>query len=178
MSKQITLRSAEDIKNYIEDLRISAEEAQLQLSDISGYAEPLELLYRIKFEKICFDPLNQQRSLNLIEQVNQTFTYLASFRAASLLFSWHPALDSLTLNLGARSGTDIESNYDGGIAAEVFAAVTPQNNKKLIKDIEKVTKVKAVHKYVFFMCSDIDKGQYFECKAPKGIEVWSLGNEY
>jgi len=178
MSRQITLRSAENIQSCIQDLRISAEKAQLQLSQISGDADPLELLYRIKFEKIGFDPLNQQRSLNLIEQINQTFTYLASFRAASLLFSWHPALDSLTLNLGARSGTDIESNHDGGIAAEIFAAVTPKNNNKIIKDIEKVTGVTAVHKYVFFMCPDIDEGQYFECKAPEGIEVWSLGNEY
>jgi hypothetical protein len=175
---QITLQSSEDINSHIENLHISAEEAQLQLSKISGYANPLELLYKIKFERIGFDPLNQQRSLNLIEQVNQTFTYLASFRAASLLFSWHSALDSLTLNLGARSGTDIKSNYDGGIAAEVFAAVTPHNNNKIIKDIEKVTRATAVHKYVFFMCPDIDRGPYSGCRAPEGIKIWSLGNEY
>ena len=110
---QITLRSAKEINSHIETLRISAKNAQLQLSDISGYADPLKLLYRIKFDKIGFDPLNQQRSLNLIEQVNQTFTYLASFKADRLLFSWHPALDSLTLNLGTVSGKDIESKYDG-----------------------------------------------------------------
>lgn len=174
---QITLQSS-DINSHIENLRISAEKAQHQLSEISGHANPLELLYRIKFEKLGFDPLNQQRSLNLIEQVNQTFTYLASFRAAELLFSWHRDLDSLTLNLGASSGTDIESNDDRGIAAEVFAAVTLHNNNKLIKDIKKVTRVTAIHKYVFFMCPEIDKGQYVKCQAPEGIEVWSLGNEY
>lgn len=175
---QLTIRSVEEIENYIEDLRISAEEAQLKLSEISGYAEPLELLFRIKFEKIGFDPLNQQRSLNLIEQINQTFTYLASFKAAALLFSWHPGIDLLNLNLGTRAGTDIESDYDGGIAAEIFAAVTPKNNKKLTKDIEKVSKQKATHKYVFFMSPDHDEGLYKGNESVNGIKVWSLGPDY
>ena len=175
---QITIRNAEEIENYIEDLRSSAEKAQLQLAEISGYTEPLELLFRIKFEKIGFDPLNQQRSLNLIEQINQTFTYLASFKAAALLFSWYPHIESLNLNLGTKAGIDIESDDDGGIAAEVFAAVTPRNNKKLIKDIEKVSKEKAAHKYVFFMSPDHDEGPYRGNESVDGIKVWSLGADY
>jgi len=178
MNDQITLRKVEDIDALIEDLRSSAEEAQLKLAEISEYATPLELLYRIKFDQIGFDPLNQQRSLNLIEQVNQTFTHLASFKAAKMLFSWHSGLTSLKMNLGTQSGTDIESDYDGGISAEVFAAVTPASNEKLKKDIEKVSKSQAAHKYVFFMCPNCVEGQYLKCKAPNGIKIWSLGNEY
>lgn len=178
MNNRITLQNIEDIDAYIEDLRSSAEDAQLKLAEISEYAAPLELFYKIKFEQIGFDPLNQQRSLNLIEQVNQTFTYLASFKAAKMLFSWHPGLNSLNMNLGTQSGTDIESDYGGGISAEVFAAVTPGNNNKLMKDIEKVSKSQAAYKYVFFMCPDCDEGPYLKCKAPKGIKVWSLGIEY
>jgi len=60
MNNQITLRKVEDIDTFIEDLRSSAEEAQLKLAEISEYATPLELLYRIKFDQIGFDPLNQE----------------------------------------------------------------------------------------------------------------------
>jgi hypothetical protein len=178
MNKKITLHKIEDIDTYIEDLRSSADEAQLKLAEISEKAEPLDFLYRIKFEGIGCDPFNTQRPLNLIEQVNQTFTYLASFKAAKMLFSWHSGLTSLRMNLGTSSGTDIESDYDGGISAEVFAATSPSSNDKLKKDIEKVSKSHARHKYVFFMCPTCDEGQYLKCKAPTGIKVWSLGNEY
>jgi predicted RNA-binding Zn-ribbon protein involved in translation (DUF1610 family) len=178
MNKKITLRKSTDIDAYLEDLRDSAEEAQMKLAEISDYAAPLEFLYRIKFETIGCDPFSSQRPLNLIEQVNQTFTYLASFKAAKLLFTWHPGLIDLKLNLGTSSGTDIESDYDGGISAEVFAATSPASNDKLKKDIEKVSKSHARHKYVFFMCPNCDEGQYLKCKAPTGIRVWSLGNEY
>ena len=178
MNKKITLHKTENIETYIEDLWSSAEEAQLKLAEISEYAEPLEFLYRIKFEGIGCDPFNPQRSLNLIEQANQTFTCLASFKAAKMLFSWHSGLTSLRMNLGTSSGTDIESDYDGGISAEVFAATSPSSNDKLKKDIEKVSKSHARHKYVFFMCPNCDEGQYLKCKAPTGIQVWSLGNEY
>ncbi len=178
MNKKITLHKISDIDAYLEDLRASAEEAQMKLAEISDYAAPLEFLYRIKFDGIGCDPFNAQRPLNLIEQVNQTFTYLASFKAAKLLFTWHPGLTGLNLNLGTSSGTDIESEYDGGISAEVFAATAPSSNDKLKKDIEKISKSEAKHKYVFFMCPNCNEGEYSKCKAPKEIKVWSLGNEY
>jgi hypothetical protein len=178
MNKKNSLHKIEDIDTYIEDLRTSAEEAQLKLAEISEYAAPLEFLYRIKFERIGCDPFNPQRPLNLIEQVNQTFTYLASFKAAKMLFSWHSGLTSLRMNLGTSSGIDIGSDYDSGISAEVFAATSPSSNDKLKKDIEKVSKSTAKHKYVFFMCPNCDEGEYLKCKAPHGIKVWSLGNEY
>jgi len=167
MKKQITLQKIEDIDAYIEDLQSSAEEAQLKLAEISDYAAPLELLYRIKFEQIGCDPFNPQRSLNLIEQVNQTFTYLASFKAAKLLFSWHSGLNSLKMNLGTQSGTDIESDYDGGISAEVFAAVTPASNDKLKKDIEKVSKSQARHKYVFLFVQTVMKANILNVKPQR-----------
>ena len=178
MNKKITLHKIADVDAYLEDLRASAEEAQMKLAEISEYAAPLEFLYRIKFEGIGCDPFDAQRPLNLIEQVNQTFTYLASFKAAKLLFAWHDGLTSLKLNLGISSGTDIESDYDGGISAEVFAATAPSSNDKLKKDIDKVSKSPARHKYVFFMCPNCGEGKYLKCKAPKEIRIWSLGNEY
>jgi hypothetical protein len=156
MSKQITLHNKEDIEKKIEELRLSAEKSQLYLDKICGYSDPLELLKKFKFEKIGHDPLNIQRPLNFIEQLNQTFTYLASFKAASILFEMHPGLTSMTLNLGTRAGSDIESDFDGGIAAEVFAAVNPKSNNKLKKDIQKVSSVNVKHKYVF-LCVQTSK---------------------
>jgi hypothetical protein len=178
LNKKITLHSIAEIDAYFEDLRASAEETQMKLAEISAQAAPLEFLYRMKFEGIGCDPFNAQRPLNLIEQLNQTFTYLASFKAAKLLFTWHIGLTELKLNLGTSSGADIASDYDGGISAEVFAANKPSSNDKLKKDIEKVSKAQARHKYVFFMCPNCDEGKYIKYKAPKEIRIWSLGNDF
>jgi len=176
MGKQIILKNIKQIDGYIEDLRLSAEEAIFRLDDISSHNGPLEFLNEIKFEKIGCDPLDRERPLNFIEQVNQTFTYLASFRASKFLFEQHQNLNSLTLNLGTKSGLDIFSEYDGRIAAEVFAAVNPNNNNKLQKDIEKVSDTTARHKYVFFMCPDFEEGIYPDLME-NDVIIWSLGND-
>lgn len=169
------LHNISEIENYIDVLRLSAEEVQVNLSEISGYAEPLEFLWKIRFDQIGCDPLDSQRELNFIEQLNQTFTYLASFKAAKYLFEKHSGLDSLTLNLGTQAGTDIISAFDDGIAAEAFAAVNLNNNRKLQKDIDKVSSIEAKHKYVFFMCPGIDEGIYDLLENE--IIIWSLGND-
>jgi hypothetical protein len=111
----------------------------------------------------------------LIEQLNQTFTYAASLKAAEYLFRNHPAITCLTLNLGTTSGWDIEGPESGGLVAEVFAAVNPQNNKKLEKDIEKVAAANATHRYVFFMCPGVEAGRYRKNLGPHGVQVVSLG---
>lgn len=176
MSKRIIIHDIEEIENHIENLRSSSEEVQIRLDEISSYSDPIDLLRKIKFEQIGCDPLDSQRPLNIIEQVNQTFTYLASFKAAKLLFERHSGLKSLTLNLGTTSGSDLESEFDGGIAAEVFAAVNPNNNKKLQKDIDKVSKINAEHKYVFFLCPEVEEGHY-QYQSESDVVVWSLGDE-
>lgn len=55
------------------------------------------------------------------------------------------------MNLGTAPGYDVESE-DGSVVGEVFATVNPTNNKKLQKDIARVSKSPAEHGYVFF-CS-------------------------
>jgi len=131
----------------------------------------------MKFEEIGCDPLDTSRKLNLIEQVNQTFTYMASLKAAEYLLNHHPELKSLTLNLGTRSGWDIEADETGGLVAEVFAAVHPGNNRKLDKDIQKVAAAEAEYRYVFFMCPGFDPGLYHGKPTAPGVEVVSLGCE-
>jgi len=97
----------------------------------------------------------EDRALNLTEQINQTFTYLASFAAAEEISRRHPSALPIRLNLGTASGSDLESP-SAGVAAEVFAAVNRHNNRKLEKDIERVAGTTARHKYVFYYCPGDD----------------------
>lgn len=120
------------------------------LRNLLSEAEPLHAFSQMKFELSGFHPTDD-RSLNLIEQINQTFTYLASVQATRWLFQHHPDAAPFRLNLGTTGGTDIESN-DGSIAAETFASVNPRNNRKLDTDIDKVGCTAATHKYVFYIC--------------------------
>ena len=50
--------------------------------------------------------------------------------------------------LAVGSGHDVTS-VDGEVAAEVFAAVSPTNNDKLKRDVEKVSTFAGSHRYVF-----------------------------
>ncbi len=175
MSKCIVLGRNSNIEDYRETLRGSAEETHIRLAKLADDTTPLEFLYRLKFEAVGCDPLDASRELNLIEQLNQCFTYFASFNAAELLFANHSRIGTLTLNLGTKSGWDIESGDDGGLVAEVFAAVTPKNNGKLAKDIKKVSGAGAQHRYVLFMCPGYASGPFKAVPAPKGVCVWSLG---
>jgi hypothetical protein len=106
-------------------------------------------LAKLKFDKVGRDPLDKDRMLNFVEQLNQTFTYLATLRGVKYLLKRHPKAAPFIVNLGTASGPDIVS-MDGSIMAEVFAATSPQSNKKLKKDVERVSKTAADHKYVFY----------------------------
>ena len=177
--KKIVLKDFSEIPDYIEVIAHSAEQAQLRITEISEEKNAMALMAKLKFERLGYDPLNSSRDLNFIEQLNQTYTYLASLKAAEFIFVRHPNISSLTLNLGTASGSDIETPDCGGIAAEVFAATHPNSNNKLKKDIEKVSKTAAHYKYSFFMCPNIEEGEYVSKSTP-AVMVWSLGpwNEY
>ena len=108
----------------------------------------------------CLEPSSSKKSvvthwtrhgLNLIEQVNQTFTALVSVRAVEYLFDHHPGACPFRVNLGTAPGSDIES-LDRSVVAEVFAATSPSSNQKKKKDIAKAAAVPAKHRYVFFHC--------------------------
>ena len=175
MTKRITIRGQSDIEYYRKLLLDSSAETRLRVAKLTETLDPLELLYQMKFEKVGCDPMNFTRRLNLIEQLNQTFTYAASLKAAEYLLQHHTAISPLTLNLGTTSGWDIQGEKNGGVVAEVFAAVNPQNNGKIEKDIAKVAKANALHRYVFFMCPGIGFGPYQESHGHHGIQVVSLG---
>ena len=113
-------------------------------------AKDLSALASIKFDQTGCDPLDIKRPLNFVEQLNQSFTYLASIEGVRWLLEHHPANAPFHLNLGTVSGPDIVS-ADGEIVAETFAATHPDSNDKLRKDIAKVRLLPAKHRYVFYL---------------------------
>lgn len=149
----------------------AASEAVGRLTRLSG--TPLTALYELKFTQLGRHPL-QDRDLNLIEQINQTFTYLASFRATRLLFDMVPDLKAVSLNLGTAAGYDIESLERGRVAAEVFATVTLKNNNKLAKDMHRIAASDARHRFVFFHAPGYSQGRQLKLEKVRGVEVWAI----
>lgn len=171
------LASDEDVDDLIAAVTRSADAALAKLSQLGGGSEGLRTLWALKVSPVGCDPLAAEVPLNLIEQLNQTFTYLASARAVKLLLSLHPDLAPFTVNLGTSSGSDIESAKAGGLAAEVFAAVNTSNNRKLAKDLAKVGRTEARLKYVFFMCPGYGEGRQLQLEGGGGgVQVWSVGD--
>jgi hypothetical protein len=136
----------------------------------------LRTLWLLKTEPVGCDPLDADAPLNLIEQLNQTFTYIATARAVKQLLVLHPNLAPFTAHLGTASGSDIFSSAGDGLAAEVFSAVNTQSNEKLAKDINKVAATSAAHKYVFFMCPGYGTGRQQRLER-NGVQVWSIAAE-
>jgi hypothetical protein len=147
-----TVSEIQDLRALIED---AIDHSVATFTEILGSRSGIQAFTMMRFEPIGCDPLNFKRRLNLFEQMNQTFTYLASLEAAQWLLQKHLESAPFILNLGTAKGSDIESE-DGQIVAEVFAAVAPNNNRKLAKDIARAAKTAkeraARHGYVFFAC--------------------------
>jgi hypothetical protein len=172
--KKRKLYSADEASLIIESVTQSATKAMEQIAMLPK-EQALRSLWSMKIEQVGCDPLDADAPLNLIEQLNQSFTYVASAKAVKVLLSLHPELAPFTLNLGTTAGSDIESPKGGGLAAEVFAAVNTKNNRKLSKDIEKVGIVDAQFKYVFFMCPGYEPGRQAQLETRQDVEVWSVG---
>ena len=176
-SNSIEVHSLGQIQSLQKDVRDAARLARQNLKAL--HADPMEALYKLKFEPFGYDPLKGHQ-LNLIEQLNQSFTVMASLAAAQHLIKWfpHPQSQSggLRLNLGTASGRDIESIRPNVVAAEVFTAVTPSNNGKLKKDIQRLDGSHAVNRYVFFYAPTHNPGRQHDLEPPgSGVQVWALG---
>lgn len=148
--KRQSIATLSDVDRLETLITSSAETTAGRLRDILQASSGIDALARLKFTPAGCDPLEPDRGLNVVEQINQTFTYLASLAAVRWLLTRHPASAPYTLNLGTTSGSDIAS-VDGLVAGEVFAATHPDSNDKLRKDLDKVGLSKATHKYVFYL---------------------------
>lgn len=123
---QIELHNARKIPPLVRRVRSAADLTVGSLREVlAGSNDSLAILRDLKFNKIGRHPL-EDRSLNLIEQLNQTATCLVSFKAAALLFKRRPDCGGLRLNLMTHKGFDIESIAPDLVKAEVFAATAEQ----------------------------------------------------
>src|SRR5262245_22543735 len=143
MTRIHTLEELEELESKVNR---SVELALKAIAQTMSACEPIEAFTRLKFDQVGFHP-TEDRPLNFIEQLNQTFTYFASLRAGQWIVKNHENILPLRLNLGAVGGFDIESE-NGELVAETFAAVDPRNNDKLEKDIRKLANQSHRHKYV------------------------------
>lgn len=172
-SLQQIVRCSDDL-SALEALVVeSSRKAASALSQVLAESKPLNALARVKFEQVGFHPI-QDRALNFIEQINQTFTFLASLRAAAWIFTHHSGVGPLRLNLGTAGGSDIES-LDGTLAAEAFAATSPSSNDELRKDIAKVAATSAQFKYVFYSCPSVPPGPPVRAPRSADVQTVSLG---
>ncbi len=173
---QLIVRSHQDLDRLRDAAQQAAEAAQQALQGlVAGPA--LEVLYAAKFREIGQHPVSL-KPLNLIEQLNQTFTALVTYAAVEQLTGLHPAVAGWRINLGARPGTDIESidgdSFGVTVAAEVFAAVRPSNNDKLRKDIERVGQTDAANRYVFFHTPEAGLRERAEARSDADVSVVGL----
>ena len=71
MGRYLEVWTIGDVERHLAAIRASAARAQGWIAAQSG--DPLDLLRRMKFEPVGFHPI-EDRPLNVIEQINQTWT--------------------------------------------------------------------------------------------------------
>ena len=158
---QMFVHAIEDTDRLLALVKDAAARAHAWLQNHSD--GPLELFRRMKFETVGFHPATGV-PLNLIEQTNQTWSLVVAIAAARQLLQLHPDAGGFHLAPGAHASLpfDIVSG-DGSVVAETFAAVTPANNGKLRKDVDKLVRYPDIrHRYVFFMAPGYRRTQRCE----------------
>lgn len=144
----ILITSCEEVDACVQEVLDACCQTVDGLGRLLSSGNPLQVFHTLRFQEVGFDGLFKRRQ-NVVEQLNQTFTYLVTLQAVKELLLLHPKGGPYIVNAGARGGPDIKSN-DGTIVAEAFAAVRPSNNKKLTEDLRRCSNYDAKHKYVFF----------------------------
>ena len=162
-----------DIDRAMDLLRASACRVRDWAAAQSG--DPLDLLRRMKFDPVGYHPI-EDRPLNFIEQINQTWTFAVALAAARQLLALHPDVGGFRLAPGAHASIplDIMSEPEGQVGAETFAAVSPRNNGKLAADLAKMAQRPEHHRYVFFMSPQFPKAERLPQFERDGVQVWSV----
>jgi hypothetical protein len=164
---------AAEVDEVIGQVRASAARLQRWIASFGG--DGIGLLRALKFEEVGFHPL-EDRALNAIEQVNQIWTYLAALAAVRQLLVLHPQAGGFLIAPGAHAAQplDVMSVLDGLVGAETFAAVDPRNNRKLAKDLQKLTDRSELHRYVFFASPLFPGTVRLPQLERAGVQVWSV----
>lgn len=167
------VRSAEEVDHHLGQIRKAAAGTHAWIAGHAG--NPLDLLRCMKFETVGFHPIDGH-ALNLVEQINQTWTYAVALTAARKLLELHPEAGGYRLAPGAHAAIplDIMSETDGLVGAETFATVDPKNNGKLDQDLDKLAARTEKHRYVFFMSPRYPGLMQREELERNGVKVWSV----
>ncbi len=166
----IIVHNVEEIDRLIEIIRRSAAGVIPKLAEQA----PLELFWQIKFGLFGKHPI-EDRSLNFVEQINQTWTFVVALEATKLLLGFHGNRDfQIAPGAHAELPFDIVST-DGKICAETFAAVSIRNNRKLRRDLEKLERHPEIsHRYIFFMCPSYPRTEQQTRLEKNGVKIWSI----
>lgn len=169
----LTVHTVDDVERLFRRVREAAEKTQTWLRAHEG--DPMQLLRSMKFEAIGCHPISDH-ALNVVEQINQTFTYAVALAAARELLKLHPDAGGFRLAPGAHASLplDIMSEAEGLVGAETFAAVTPRNNGKLTADLNKLAERPEVHRYVFFASPLFPGTSRLRKLEREGVQVWSV----
>jgi hypothetical protein len=172
-STGIVVCSVEDADRLMDAVRGSAARVHDWIAAQTG--DPLVMLKRMKFDPVGFHPIEDRR-LNLVEQINQTWTYAVAIAAARQLLLLHPEAGGFHLAPGAHASLplDIMSEVGGLVGAETFAAVDPRNNGKMEADLVKLSGRQETYRYVFFL-SPLFPGNERRLQFERsGVQVWSV----
>ena len=165
------IRTIADAEGLHAQMVASAARTADWLRNFAG--EPMALLKSLRFETIGHDPLTGE-PLNVVEQLNETFTILVTLRAVERLIELHPDAGGFRLALGTSSGRDVESVTPDLVAAEIFSATHPNSNQKLKKDIERLSADPARHRYVFFAAPGYEAGRQEQLESAPDIHVYAV----
>lgn len=169
----LTVRSIADADSLLARIRRSAERVHDWVAAYRG--DPLDMLEKMKFEPIGFHPI-AGHALNLVEQINQTWTFAVAIAAARQLLELHPDAGGYRLAPGAHASQalDIMSEIPDLVGAETFATVHPSNNGKLQKDLAKLAGRPEQYRYVFFMSPKFPGAVRYPKFEREGVQVWSV----
>jgi hypothetical protein len=174
----VLIKSHKDVEKQVQQVRLTAERSVQGLRMLlANEPEALQVLRFIKFKDIGHHPADDLK-INILDQAQLTFNYLAKFEATRWLLTRHPELlvKGLELNVSGQSGFDIESVEADFLAAEVFSSTHPKLNNKLGQVIRHLAQYAAgvAHRYVFFSSPGFSYGRCEELETTRGIEVWSF----
>ncbi|MDR5586112.1 hypothetical protein [Clostridium aquiflavi] len=148
IQKQVKIINKEELQVYEKNIRSNAELTINKLKLMINQNTGLEILFKLKFKKCGYEPLFGYE-LNIIEQLNQMFTYIVSLKALYILLEKYKNKE-FVVNFGTQGGYDIISD-DETIICECFASTNPMSNCKIKKDLERLKADKiALKKYEFF----------------------------
>lgn len=169
----ILIQSATDADDLVRQVRVSAAKLQAWIASFGG--DGIGLLRALKFERVGFHPVDH-RALNAIEQINQIWTYLVALSAVRELLTRHVEANGFWIAPGAHAAQplDVMSVKEGLVGAETFAAVDPQNNQKLAKDLAKLNSRHETYRYVFFASPLFPGTARRRALEQTDVQVWSV----